>query len=69
MEYTALLWAIGLGFVAYGEVPGVATLAGAALILEVMPELDWAWGYPYGLALIAASALAPALYFKLKGWF
>ncbi|WP_298967073.1 CorA family divalent cation transporter [uncultured Methylobacterium sp.] len=36
---------------------------------KVMPELDWAWGYPYGLALIAASALAPALYFKLKGWF
>ncbi|RVU14116.1 DMT family transporter [Methylobacterium oryzihabitans] len=33
MEYTALLWAIGLGFLAYGEVPGVATLAGAALIL------------------------------------
>ncbi|MEH3145071.1 MAG: DMT family transporter [Methylobacterium frigidaeris] len=33
MEYTALLWAIGLGFVAYGEVPGVATLAGSALIL------------------------------------
>ncbi len=32
-EYTALLWAIGLGFVAYGEVPGVATLAGAAMIL------------------------------------
>ncbi|MEH3145072.1 MAG: magnesium transporter CorA [Methylobacterium frigidaeris] len=36
---------------------------------KLMPELDWAWGYPYGLALIAASALAPALYFKLKGWF
>ncbi|GJD48700.1 Magnesium transport protein CorA [Methylobacterium crusticola] len=34
-----------------------------------MPELDWAWGYPYGLALIALSALAPAVYFKLKGWF
>lgn len=34
-----------------------------------MPELDWAWGYPYGLAIIAASALVPAVYFKLKGWF
>lgn len=33
MEYTALLWAIGLGYVAFGEVPGVATLAGAGLIL------------------------------------
>ncbi|TNC10797.1 magnesium transporter CorA [Methylobacterium terricola] len=34
-----------------------------------MPELDWAWGYPYGLAVIVASALVPAVYFKLKGWF
>jgi magnesium transporter len=34
-----------------------------------MPELDWAWGYPYGLALIAISAVAPLLWFKSRGWF
>ena len=34
-----------------------------------MPELDWAWGYPYGLALIAVSAIAPLLWFKWRGWF
>jgi magnesium transporter len=34
-----------------------------------MPELDWAWGYPYGLALIAASAILPLLWFKWRGWF
>ncbi|AWN54197.1 magnesium transporter CorA family protein [Methylobacterium sp. 17Sr1-1] len=34
-----------------------------------MPELDWTFGYPFGLAVIAASALIPAVYFKLKGWF
>ena len=33
-----------------------------------MPELSWAYGYPYGLALIVVSALAPVLYFRLKGW-
>jgi magnesium transporter len=33
-----------------------------------MPELDWAWGYPYGLALIVASAIGPLLWFKLRGW-
>ena len=33
-----------------------------------MPELDWAWGYPYGLALIAVSAIAPLAWFKLRGW-
>jgi magnesium transporter len=33
-----------------------------------MPELDWAWGYPYGLALILISAIGPLLWFKLRGW-
>jgi magnesium transporter len=33
-----------------------------------MPELDWAWGYPYSLALIALSAILPLLWFKLRGW-
>jgi magnesium transporter len=36
---------------------------------KTMPELDWAWGYPYGLALIALSAILPALWFKWRGWF
>src|ERR1700722_3426169 len=34
-----------------------------------MPELDWAWGYPYGLLLIALSAVLPLLWFRLRGWF
>jgi magnesium transporter len=33
-----------------------------------MPELDWAWGYQYGLVLIALSAILPLLWFKLRGW-
>ena len=36
---------------------------------KYMPELDWAWGYPYGLALIALSAVLPLLWFKWRGWF
>src|SRR3954453_7916915 len=36
---------------------------------KFMPELDWSWGYPYGLALIAVSAIAPLLWFKWRGWF
>jgi magnesium transporter len=34
-----------------------------------MPELDWAWGYPYGLALIVLSAILPLLWFRWRGWF
>jgi magnesium transporter len=36
---------------------------------KYMPELEWAWGYPYGLALIAVSAILPLLWFKWRGWF
>jgi magnesium transporter len=33
-----------------------------------MPELDWSWGYPYGLALIVLSAILPIVWFKFRGW-
>jgi magnesium transporter len=33
-----------------------------------MPELNWPDGYPFGLALIAISAVLPLLWFKWKGW-
>ncbi len=35
---------------------------------EHMPELKWPWGYPFALALMAASVAAPFLYFWRKGW-
>ena len=34
-----------------------------------MPELDWSWGYYYGLAMIGLSAVLPPLWFKWRGWF
>ena len=33
-----------------------------------MPELNWAWGYQYGLALILLSAVVPILWFKWRRW-
>ncbi len=36
---------------------------------KVMPELNWAWGYPYGLTIIVLSALIPLIWFKWRGWF
>lgn len=33
-----------------------------------MPELDWSWGYEFGLALIALSTILPILWFKRRGW-
>lgn len=33
-----------------------------------MPELSWAWGYQYGLTMIALSIIVPLVWFKIKGW-
>jgi magnesium transporter len=33
-----------------------------------MPELNWAFGYPYGLTLIVLSAVLPLLWFRFRGW-
>jgi magnesium transporter len=35
---------------------------------KTMPELDWAWGYPYGLTMIVLTAVIPLIWFKRKGW-
>ena len=44
----------------------VASLYG--MNFKYMPELDWAWGYPWGLGLIALSAIIPFVWFKFRGW-
>jgi magnesium transporter len=36
---------------------------------KFMPELDWTWGYPLGLAAILVSAIIPLIWFKWRGWF
>lgn len=33
-----------------------------------LPELGWLLGYPFALALMLTSALAPYFYFRRKGW-
>jgi magnesium transporter len=33
-----------------------------------MPELSWTYGYPYGLTVIALTAVLPWVWFRIKGW-
>jgi magnesium transporter len=33
-----------------------------------MPELDWYFGYPFALGLMAFVAIALLLYFRKRGW-
>jgi len=35
---------------------------------KTMPELEWSYGYPYGLLMIALSAVVPLLIFRFRGW-
>ena len=35
---------------------------------KFMPELDWRYGYPFGLLVILISAMIPFLWFKKRGW-
>ena len=38
------------------------------MIFDIMPELNWTYGYPFALGLMVLSAILPFLYFKRKGW-
>ena len=35
---------------------------------ELMPELEWAWGYPMALGLMLATSVTLYIVFKVKGW-
>jgi magnesium transporter len=35
---------------------------------QFMPEVNWRYGYPFALLLMAMSVAAPFLYFRRKGW-
>jgi magnesium transporter len=72
---------VGLIGIAQNEVFKVLTIVSIAGIpptvvagiygmnFKNMPEYNWSWGYPYGLALIAFSTIIPLIWFKLRGWF
>ena len=36
---------------------------------KFMPELNWTFGYPFGLAMVLLSALILFAWFKWRGWF
>jgi magnesium transporter len=35
---------------------------------RIMPELNWAWGYPFALFLMVVSAIIPFWWFRRKKW-
>ncbi len=71
-----------LGYINIEQNHVVKILSGAAVIFlpptliasiygmnfQDIPELGWAYGYPYALSLMIITAVLPYLYFKKKGW-
>jgi magnesium transporter len=53
-----------------GSVLGPPTLLASVwgMNFHEMPELTWHAGYPFAIALIVLSGLAPFLYFKWRNW-
>ena len=49
-------------------IPPVLVVGVYGMNFKNIPELDWSWGYPYALALVLVSALAPLIWFKWKDW-
>jgi len=49
-------------------VPPVLIAGIYGMNFRFMPELGWALGYPFALALIVVSALLPIAWFKWRGW-
>jgi magnesium transporter len=49
-------------------IPPVLVVGIYGMNFKNMPELNWAWGYPYSLALIVVTALIPLIWFRLRDW-
>jgi len=67
MRRTSRCWAAA-EWTARSTVPPVLIAGIYGMNFKGMPELDWAWGYPYSLALIVLTTLIPLAIFRWRGW-
>jgi magnesium transporter len=49
-------------------IPPVLVVGIYGMNFKNMPELDWAWGYPYALLMVVVTAALPLIWFKWKDW-
>ena len=66
LEQNAIIKVFSIAAVLFLPPTLVGTVYG--MNFERMPELHWLFGYPFALALMVASAVAPYLWFKRRGW-
>lgn len=66
IEQNAIIKIFSVAAVVFLPPTLVASIYG--MNFKFMPELDWHFGYPLALLSMVASAVAPYLWFKKKGW-
>jgi magnesium transporter len=57
-----------LTVVSVAGVPPVLVAGVYGMNFKLMPELDWAWGYPYAMVLMVVSTVLPVIWFKWRDW-
>jgi magnesium transporter len=66
VEQNAIIKIFSIASVVFLPPTLVASIYG--MNFKHMPELQWAFGYPSSLILMAVSAIIPFLFFRWKGW-
>lgn len=66
IEQTSIIKIFSVAAVVFLPPTLVASIYG--MNFEIMPELQWTYGYPFSLALMVVSAVLPYYWFKGKGW-
>lgn len=66
VEQNAIIKIFSIASVVFLPPTLVASIYG--MNFKHMPELEWVFGYPSSLALMAISAIVPFLFFRWKGW-
>lgn len=66
IEQNAIIKIVSIAALVFLPPTVIASVYG--MNFQFMPELAWPWGYPFALALMAASAVLPYLVFRRIGW-
>ena len=66
IEQNAIIKIFSVAAVAFMPPTLVASIYG--MNFHNMPELSWAYGYPYALSLMILSAVLPMAFFRYKNW-
>lgn len=66
IEQNAIIKIFSVAAVVFLPPTLVASIYG--MNFELMPELEWSFGYPFALGMMILSAVLPYLYFKRRGW-